>query len=169
MLWAMPERAEPRPIRVIACLNFSRSSALSMASREAPIISTPYFSSTPCLARSSAQFSAVWPPMVGSSASGRSLAMIFSTHLPGDRLDVGDVGHLRVGHDRRRVGVDQDDPVALFAQRLAGLGAGIVELAGLADDDRAGADDQDAVDVGALRHVSFVIAPGARVDATHAA
>jgi hypothetical protein len=27
----------------------------------------------------SAVFSAVWPPMVGSSASGRSLAMIFST------------------------------------------------------------------------------------------
>ena len=41
--------------------------------------------------------------------------------------------------------VDQDDPVALLAQRLAGLGAGVVELAGLADDDRAGADDQDAV------------------------
>ena len=79
MLWAMAERAEPRPIRVIAALNFSRSSALSMASREAPIISTPYFSSTPCRARSSAQLSAVWPPMVGSSASGRSLAMIFST------------------------------------------------------------------------------------------
>ena len=42
--------------------------------------------------------------------------------------------------------------VALLLQRLAGLGAGIVELAGLADDDRAGADDQDRVDVGALRH-----------------
>ena len=28
-------------------------------------------------ARSSAQFSAVWPPMVGSSASGRSFSMIF--------------------------------------------------------------------------------------------
>jgi hypothetical protein len=79
MLWAMPERAEPRPILVIACLNFSRSSALSIASREAPIISTPYFSSTPCLARSSAQFSAVWPPIVGSSASGRSFSMIFSS------------------------------------------------------------------------------------------
>ncbi len=76
--WAMAERAEPRPIRVIACLNFSRSSALSMASLVAPIISTPYFSSTPCLARSSAQLSAVWPPMVGSSASGRSLSMMFS-------------------------------------------------------------------------------------------
>ena len=72
--------------------------------------------------------------------------------LRGDRLDVGGVGHLRVGHDRRRVGVDQDDPVALLAQRLAGLGAGVVELAGLADDDRPRADDQDRADVGSLRH-----------------
>ena len=37
------------------------------------------FASTPWLARSSAQLSAVWPPMVGSSASGRSFSMIFST------------------------------------------------------------------------------------------
>ena len=66
-------------MRVIACLNFSRSSALSIASREAPIISTPYFSSTPCFARSSAQLSAVWPPMVGSSASGRSFSMMRAT------------------------------------------------------------------------------------------
>jgi hypothetical protein len=44
--------------------------------------------------------------------------------------------------------------VALLAQRLAGLGAGVVELAGLADDDRAGADDEDALEVGALRHSS---------------
>ena len=79
MLWAMAERAEPRPILVMAALNFSRSSALSMASREAPISSTPYFSSTPCLARSRAQLSAVCPPMVGSRASGRSLAMMFSS------------------------------------------------------------------------------------------
>ena len=35
-------------------------------------------------------------------------------HLPGDGLDVGDVGHLRVGHDRRRVGVDQDDAIAFL-------------------------------------------------------
>ena len=78
-LWAIDERAEPSPILVIATLNFSRSSALSIASFDAPIISTPYFSSTPCLARSSAQFSAVCPPMVGNSASGRSFSMIFST------------------------------------------------------------------------------------------
>jgi hypothetical protein len=91
--------------------------------------------------------------MVGSRASGFSLAMIFQ-HLPGDGLDVGHIGHVRVGHDGRRVAVDQDDAVALLAQRLAGLGAGVVELAGLADDDRAGADDQDALDVGALRHLN---------------
>ena len=39
-----------------------------------------------------------------------------------DRLDIGGVGQIRVGHDRRRVGVDQDDPVALLFQRLAAPG-----------------------------------------------
>ena len=73
--------------------------------------------------------------------------------LPGDGLDVGDIGGGRVGHDRGRVAVDQDDLVALLAQRLAGLHAGVVKLAGLANDDRAGANDQDAFDVSALRHL----------------
>ena len=75
----MLERAESSPILVMASLNFCRSSALSIASFEAPIISTLYLASTPCLSKSKAQLSAVWPPMVGSNASGRSLAMIFST------------------------------------------------------------------------------------------
>ncbi len=74
--------------------------------------------------------------------------------VPVDRLDVGGVGHLRVGHDGGGVGVDQHDPVALLAQRLAGLGAGVVELAGLADDDRTGADNEHAFDVCASRHAS---------------
>ena len=76
---AMPLRAEPRPMWVIASLNLRRSSAFSIACSLAPIISTPCLASTPCLCRSSAQFSAVWPPIVGSSASGFSLAMIFSS------------------------------------------------------------------------------------------
>ena len=67
-------------------------------------------------------------------------------HLRRQRLDVGAVGEVRVGHDRRRVRVGEDDAVALFAQHAAGLGAGVVELARLADDDRAGADDQDRVE-----------------------
>ena len=72
--------------------------------------------------------------------------------LPGERLDVRGVGEVGVGHDGGRVRVGEDDPVALLAQHPARLGAGIVELAGLADHDRAGADDQDGMDVGALGH-----------------
>ena len=73
--------------------------------------------------------------------------------LGGDRLDVGGVGQAGVGHDGGGIGVHQDDAIALGLQRLAGLCAGVVELAGLADDDRAGADDQDGGDVGAFGHM----------------
>jgi len=67
-------------------------------------------------------------------------------------LDVRRIGHAGVGHDGGRVGVDQHDLVAERAQGLAGLGAAVVELTGLADHDRAGTDDQDFLDVGALGH-----------------
>ena len=43
--------------------------------------------------------------------------------------------------------VDQNDFVPLFAQCLARLGAGIVELAGLTDDDRARANNKNTVDI----------------------
>src|SRR5262249_17154829 len=59
------------------------------------------------------------------------------------RLEVDRVGDLRVGHDRRRVAVDEDRPDAFGAERAAGLCPGVVEFGGLADDDRAGAEDQD--------------------------
>src|SRR5690606_34769976 len=52
-----------------------------------------------------------------------------------DRLDIGAIRELRIGHDGGGVGVDQDDLVALLLQCLAGLGAGVVKLAALADDD----------------------------------
>ena len=73
--------------------------------------------------------------MVGSTASGRSFFDDLAHHFPVDRLNVGRVGHLRVGHDGRRVGVDQNDAVALFAQRFTRLGARVVELTRLADND----------------------------------
>ena len=94
-----------------------------------------------------ARLSAVWPPTVGSSASGLSRSMIFARTSDGQRLDVGAVGQLRVGHDRRRIAVDEDDLEPLGAQRLAGLRAGVVELARLPDDDRAGANDEDRASV----------------------
>ena len=136
----------------MAALNWSRSSALSITAALAPIISTPYFSSTPWWCRSIARFRPVWPPRVGSRASGRSASITLADDLPGQRLDVRAVGHLRVGHDRGRVGVDQHDLVPLLAQGLARLGAGIVELAGLPDDDRPGADQQDLLDIVATWH-----------------
>ena len=42
--------------------------------------------------------------------------------------------------------------IALLLQRLAGLHARIVEFAGLANDDRTGADDEDGMDVCTLGH-----------------
>ena len=68
------------------------------------------------------------------------------------RLDVGRRRELRVGHDRRRVGVDEDDLVALLQQHLAGLRARVVELGGLPDHDRARAEHEDLLDVVAARH-----------------
>ena len=59
-------------------------------------------------------------------------------------------------HDRCRVGVDEDDAVAFLLQRLAGLGAGVVEFASLANDDRSCADDEDRFDILALRHAVSV-------------
>ncbi len=82
---ASSERGVSRPILCIASRNSSRSSALSMASAVAPIISMPSRSSTPILRSDSAVLSAVWPPMVGSSTSlsagraARSCSMIFAT------------------------------------------------------------------------------------------
>ena len=72
--------------------------------------------------------------------------------LRGQRLNVHPLGDLDIGHDRRRVAVDQDDFHALLAQRPAGLRTGVIELGRLPDDDRTGADDEDLLDVGALRH-----------------
>ncbi len=80
----------------------------------------------------------------------------------GDRLDIGRVREVGIGHDRGRVRIDQHDPVALGAQRLAGLGAGIIELAGLADHDGTGPDDQDGGDVGTLGHEDSRTRPAGR-------
>ena len=69
-----------------------------------------------------------------------------------DRLDIGGIRQFRIGHDGGRIGIDQDDAVALLLQRLDRLGARIVEFAGLADHDGTGADDQDGGDVGSFGH-----------------
>ncbi len=86
----------------------------------------------------------------------QGIRALFANDLSGigdaERFDVGAVGELGVGHDGGRVGVDEDDLVAFLAKGFAGLGAGVIEFAGLADDDGPGADDHDAAKVGAFRH-----------------
>ena len=62
------DRGTSRPISVIAALKAWRSSARLIASRFAPISSTPNSSSTPASARATEAFSPVWPPTVESSA-----------------------------------------------------------------------------------------------------
>ena len=57
-----------------------------------------------------------------------------------------------IRHDGSGVGVDQHHLIALFLQGQAGLGAGVVKLRSLTDDDRAGADDHNFLDVCSLCH-----------------
>ncbi len=69
-----------------------------------------------------------------------------------ERLDVGAVGQFRIGHDGRGIGIDEHDFVPFSAQRFAGLRTGIVEFAGLPDDNGPRTDNQDFLDVSAFWH-----------------
>ncbi len=75
----MVARGFSSPIPAITSRKRPRSSAFSMASRLAPMSSTPCSASTPISSSFSAVLSPVCPPIVGSSASGFSLAMILAT------------------------------------------------------------------------------------------
>ena len=76
----------------------------------------------------------------------------FLHELRGDRFNVGARGGLRVRHDGGGIGVYQHYFITFFPEGLAGLGAGVVEFAALADDDRAGADHENLFDGGIFRH-----------------
>jgi len=76
-------------------------------------------------------------------------------HFPVNRLDVGGISHFRVGHDSGRVRVHQNNAVALFAQRFTRLGAGVVKLARLTDNNRARAQNQDAFYICTFWHGSL--------------
>ena len=75
----MNDLAVSKLISFIASLKRDLSSAKLIASLDAPIISTLYVFKTPNLSKSSAQFNAVCPPIVGKIASGFSILIIFST------------------------------------------------------------------------------------------
>ena len=69
-----------------------------------------------------------------------------------DGLDIGRVGELRIGHDRRGIRIGEYDLVSLGPKDLASLHSGVIELACLTDHDRSGSDHKDLLDVLACGH-----------------
>ena len=63
-------------------------------------------------------------------------------HIDVQRLDVYMVCHRFIGHDGSRVRVDQNNLQTLLLEGAARLGACVVKLGCLTDDDRTGTDDQ---------------------------
>ena len=150
---AVADTGTSSPISSIAARNCSRSSAVAMAAASAPISSG--VPGTPTKTAAVEVHGHVEP---GLAAQGREHRVGTLTvddageHLPRQRLDVRAVGEVGVGHDRRRVGVGQDDAEPVVAEHAARLRARVVELTGLADDDRPRSDDQDRLEVVAPGH-----------------
>ena len=72
---------------------------------------------------------------------------------PFHRLYIGGIGHGGISHDRCWIGVHQDYPETLFAQRLTSLSAGVVKLTGLTNNNRSCAQDENAFYVSSFWHV----------------
>src|SRR6185295_2725622 len=88
----------------------------------------------------------------------RLRTLAFEDRLERTRLELLDVraatrtGELRIRHDRRGIGIDEHDVIALFTEGFRTLCSRIIELARLADDDGARANEQDFLDVRAPGH-----------------
>ena len=79
----------------------------------------------------------------------------FGHHLGGNGFDISAMGRFRVGHNGGGIAVNEHNLKPLLHEGLTGLGAGVVEFAGLADNDGAGADEENLFDVGSFGH-SFI-------------
>ena len=152
MVWQMTDVATEPPSSSTICLNDSRFSPRLIASMEAPISSTPYFSSTPLSSSAIAVLSAVWPPSVASSASGRSFSITFSTNsgvIGSTYVASANSGSVMIVAGLELTSTTRSPS---GTQHPARLGAGVVELAGLPDHDRPRPDHQHALDVFTPRH-----------------
>ena len=104
---------------------------------------TLWRSSTPGVGEGHGQVQAGLSAQGGQQAVGALPGDDSFEDFDGERLDVDVVGDAVVGHNRGRVGVDQHGLDALFAEGLAGLRAGVVELGGLTYDDWPGTYNQN--------------------------
>ena len=62
--------------------------------------------------------------------------------IQGNRFYINPVGDVFIGHDSRRITIDQDDFQSFFFQGPAGLGTGIVKFSSLTDNNRARTDNE---------------------------
>ena len=83
---------------------------------------------------------------------GALIADNFGDVFQRQRFHIDLVRNGGVGHNGGGVGVAQDNLITLFPQSQTGLCAGIVEFGGLTDDNGAGADDENFVNIGSFRH-----------------
>ena len=82
-----------------------------------------------------------------------ALVAAYPCHIfEGQRFHINLVGDGGVGHNGGRVGVCENDLVALFFKGEAGLSSGIVKLGCLSDDNGAGAYDKYLFNIRSLRH-----------------
>ncbi len=74
-----------------------------------------------------------------------------------ERFDIDTVRRRRVGHDRGRVRVDEDNLVSFFFQGKTRLSTSIVKFCRLPDDDRTGSDYKDFLNIWSFWHVTFLL------------
>ena len=153
------ESATRRPHDSTARLKSSRSSARAITSTPAPISSIPSSSRIPAAVELEREVERRLAAHRRQQRVGPLAAEHAGDALEVERLEVGRVGEPGVGHDRRRVRVDDDRPVALLAQHLQRLAAGVVELACLPDHDRPRADQADRLDVVTPRQGDYLLEP----------
>ena len=98
------------------------------------------------------QIQAGLSPQGGQDGIGALLFDDLGDGVDVQRFDIHVVRDVLVRHNGGGVGVDQDNLQALLFQGTAGLGAGVVELRRLADDDGSGAQHQDLMNVWIFGH-----------------
>ena len=79
----------------------------------------------------------------------------FFYRLRSNWLNVGSVGHRRIGHDGCGIGINQHHLIALFTQGLTCLSSGIIKLARLTNNNWTRANNQNLFNISPLGHPTY--------------
>ena len=92
------------------------------------------------------------PAKGGKEAVGLFLRDNLRQKIDGERFDIDAIRDIRIRHNGRGIAVDEHDLKTVLLECAAGLGAGVVELCRLSDDDRPRADDHNLLQIFLARH-----------------